>query len=69
MQKTKLFIGIFLLTALLLAACSGGQTANNVMDDMNNDSAQADNTMDDMNDDSHGDNMDDDSMERHKTMT
>ena len=59
MQKTKLFIGIFLLTALLLAACSGGQTANNVMDDMSNDSAQSDNMMND----DHGNDMANDSMD------
>jgi len=60
MQKTKLTIGILLLTALLLAACSGGQTANNVMDDMSNDSAQADNMMnDDQGNDMANDSMDD----------
>ncbi|MFN2144661.1 MAG: TlpA family protein disulfide reductase [Anaerolineales bacterium] len=60
MQKTKLTIGILLLTALLLAACSGGQTANNVMDDMSNDSAQSDNMMnDDQGNDMANDSMDD----------
>lgn len=63
MQKTKLMIGIFILTALLLAACSGGQPANNVMDEMNNASAQSDNMMDDDQAGDMGDNSMDDSME------
>jgi hypothetical protein len=62
MQKTKVLIGVFLLTAMILAACSG-QPANNVMDDINNNSSHSDDSnIEDMNNEAHGDSMSDDSM-------
>jgi thiol-disulfide isomerase/thioredoxin len=64
MKQLRLFLGMFVLLAVVMAACSGGQSTNEVMDDkndaMNESSSNAEmmeNQDDEMTEDPHSDNM------------